>query len=34
MERRFDMPIDLVQKPLPEDALLTISKEVPLYEAA
>lgn len=34
MERRFDVPIDLVQKPLPEDALLTISKEVPLCKAA
>lgn len=34
MECRFDVPVDLVQKPLPEDALLTISKEVPLCKAA
>ena len=34
MEGRFDVPVDLVQDPLPEDSLLSISNEVSLYEAA
>lgn len=34
LEGRLDVPVDLVQSPLPADSLLTISKEVPLYEAA
>lgn len=34
MEQCLDVSVDLVQDPLPEDALLTIRKRVPLYEAA
>lgn len=34
LECQFDVPVDLVQAPLPSDALLEIDKEVVLYEAA
>lgn len=34
MESAFDVPVDLVQDPLPHDALLDIREKVPLYEAA
>lgn len=34
MEEHLDVPVDLVQDPLPHDALLDIKKKVPLYEAA
>ena len=34
MEGHFNVPVDIVQDPLPDDSLLMISKEVPLYEAA
>ena len=34
MESAFDVPVDLVQDPLPHDALLDIGEKVPLYEAA
>lgn len=34
MERHLDAPVDIVQDPLPHDALLDIKKRIPLYEAA
>ena len=34
MESAFSVPVDLVQDPLPKDALLTVGEKVPLYEAA
>lgn len=34
MESALDMPVDLVQDPLPQDALLTIDAKVPVYAAA
>lgn len=34
MESRFDVPVDLVQDPLPADTLLEVDERVPLYEAA
>lgn len=33
MESRFSVPVDVVQDPLPKDALLEITSKVPLYEA-
>ena len=32
MESNLELPVDVVQDPLPEDALLTINKQVPVYE--
>lgn len=34
MERALGVSVDLVQDPLPDDALLEIHGQVPLYEAA
>lgn len=34
LEKHFDVPVDMVQDPLPSDALLEIGERVPLYEAA
>lgn len=34
MEKSLAIPVDLVQEPLPEDALLVMNRTVPLYEAA
>ena len=34
MEEHVGLPVDVVQDPLPEDALLTISSKVLVYEAA
>mgnify|MGYP002578429944 FL=1 len=34
MERALDLSVDLVQDPLPDDALLEIRRKVSLYEAA
>ena len=34
MESRLSVPVDLVQEPLPEDALLDVGEWVSLYEAA
>lgn len=34
MEQALNLPVDVVQDPLPKDALLEIHAEVPLYEAA
>ena len=34
MEKRMALSVDLVQEPLPEDALLDVREKVPLYEAA
>lgn len=34
MESHFDVPVDVVQDPLPQDALLNIGAKVPMYEAA
>ena len=33
-ESRLSVPVDLVQEPLPEDALLDVGERVLLYEAA
>ena len=33
-EDRLDVPVDLAQEPLPEDALLEIEEGAPLYGAA
>lgn len=32
MEAVLDVPVDIVQDPLPDDALLAIERKVPLYE--
>lgn len=34
MERGLDVPVDVVQDPIPEDALLEVGERVRLYEAA
>lgn len=34
MESRLSVPVDLVQEPLPEEALLDVGERVSLYEAA
>ena len=34
LERALDVPVDMVQDPLPDGALLEIDRRVPLYEAA
>lgn len=34
MEKRMAVSADLVQEPLPDDALLDVRKKLPLYEAA
>ena len=34
MEKRMAISVDLVQEPLPEDALLDVREKVPLCEAA
>lgn len=34
MEGRLNVPVDLVQDPLPEGAFLEVGERVPLYEAA
>lgn len=34
MEAHLAVPVDLVQEPLPPDALLEVNEKVPLYEAA
>ena len=34
MESQFETSVDVVQDPLPSDALLDVREQVPLYEAA
>ena len=34
MESRLSVPVDLVQEPLPEEALFDVGERVSLYEAA
>ena len=34
LEQATGMPVDLVQAPLPDDALIEVGRTVPLYDAA